>query len=67
MRRTLGWDTEKTPEDTHQAEEGESQLDDVSVGHRVEASQQRVDDGHGRGDPDTEGEGQVQDDADGDS
>lgn len=65
-RERLGGGGGGTPEDSHQAEEGERQLDDVGVGHGVEPPQQGVDDGHGRGDPHTVGEGQVQDDADGD-
>lgn len=45
----------------HHADEHEDQLDDISVGHGVQASQQCVDDGHGGGDPDTGGIGQIQD------
>ena len=50
---------------THQADENEDELYDVCVGHRVETSQQGVGDGHGCGDPDAHGVGQIQDHAHG--
>lgn len=36
--------------ETHQAHKDENELDDIGVGHRVQASEQRVEDGYHRGD-----------------
>lgn len=51
----------------YQADEDKKKLDDVGVGHRVEASQKRVEDGDGGGDPDAPCIGQIQDHAHGSS
>lgn len=52
-------------EELYQGDEDEGELNDVSVGHRVEAAQQGVDDGHASRDPDARSVGQVQDHAHG--
>lgn len=67
MRRTWQDERQDVQEVTHQADEDEDELDDVSVGHRVEASQQGVGDGHRCRDPDAHSVGQVQDHAHGDA
>lgn len=51
----------------HQAAKDEDQLYNICVRHRVEASQQRVDDGNSDRDPDAHREGQVQNHAHGSS
>lgn len=45
---------------SHQTDKDVDELYDVCVRHRVEAAQQRVDDGHGSRDPDTHRKRQVQ-------
>lgn len=52
---------------THQADEYQDELYDISVGHRVETSQQGVGDGHSNRDPDAQSVGHIQDHAHGPS
>ena len=55
------WWYKQTQWPNYRSDENESELYDVCVGHRVEASQQGVGDGHSSRDPDAHGVGQIQD------